>query len=155
MSIYNKILFPVDLTEGSSTVALHVKEMADKFDAEIYMIYVAHVTQYYNGLYMETTFVGDFETEVKKTGKKRLEEFRSENFKDRLVKVKVITGNPGEEILRYAQSEGIDLIIMGHSRKGIKRLIMGSVAGHVGKSSPVPVMIVSPHKSLGENHERS
>jgi nucleotide-binding universal stress UspA family protein len=33
---------------------------------------------------------------------------------------------------------------MGHSRKGIKRMITGSVAGHVVKGSPVPVLIVNP-----------
>jgi len=46
-------------------------------------------------------------------------------------------------------SEGIDLIIMGHSRKGIKRLMTGSVAAHVVKKSLVPVLIVNPHGKGG------
>jgi len=145
MSFYNKILFPIDLTEVSPKIVPHVKEMADQFGAEIHMIYVAHVTQYYDGLYISPSYVGDFETEVVNAARKRLEEFTVENFKDLSVTTKVITGYPGGEILKYVKSEEIDLIIMGHSRKGIKRVIMGSIAGHVVKSSPVPVMIVNPH----------
>ena len=74
----------------------------------------------------------------------RLQEFALENFKDRSINLKVLTGYPGGEIMHYVKSEGIDLIIMGHSRKGIKRVIMGSVAGHIVKSSTVPVMIINP-----------
>ena len=145
MSFYNKILFPVDLTDASSKIAPHVKGMADQFGAEIHMIYVAHVTQYYDGLYISPYYIGDFETEVVKAARSQLEKFQVEYFKGVSVKTKIITGYPGEEILNYVTSEGIDLIIMGHSREGIKRLILGSVAGNVVKWSPVPVMIVNPH----------
>ena len=149
MSFYNKILFPVDLSEDTSKIALHVKEVADKFDAEIHIIYVAHVTQYYNGLYLEATYVGDFETEVVKAAEQRLKNFVNEDFKDRSINAKVLIGYPGGEILRYVKTEGTDLIIMGHSSKGIKRALMGSVAGHVAKSSPVPVMVINP-----QNHHK-
>ena len=144
MSLYNKILFPVDLTEASSEVALHVKEVADRFDAEIHIIYVAHVTLYYDGLYLAPDYIDDFESGVIKAARERLNEFVAEHFKDRLVNATVLTGYPGGEILNYVESQAIDLIIMGHSRKGIKRVIMGSVAGQVVKSSPIPVMIVNP-----------
>ena len=66
MAFYNKILFPVDLNEASLKIAPHVKEMADRFGAEIHVIYVAHVTQYYDGLYISPYNVGDFEKEVVK-----------------------------------------------------------------------------------------
>ena len=145
MQSYKKILFPVDLSEASPKIAPHVNEVADKFGADIYIIYVAHVSDYYHGIYLPSTYMVNFEAEVIKGAKRQLQEFQTVHFKDRSVKAKVISGNPGEVILNYAQSEGIDLIIMGHSRKGIKRMMMGSVAGHVVKGSLIPVLIVNPH----------
>ena len=41
-------------------------------------------------------------------------------------------------------SEGIDLIIMGHSSTSIERAVFGSIAGYVVKYSHVPVLIISP-----------
>ena len=40
----------------------------------------------------------------------------------------------------------IDLIVMGtHARKGIERLVLGSVAEKILRRSPVPVLTISPH----------
>ena len=145
---YNKILFPVDFSEASPKIALHVKEVADKFGAEVHILYVAHVSDYYHGIYLPSPYMVHFEAEVIKKAKIQLQEFQTANFKDRSVEANVISGYPGETIINYAQSKGIDLIIMGHSRKGIKRLMMmGSVAGHVVKRSPVPVLIVNPQET--------
>ena len=146
MLFYKKILFPVDLSEASPKIALHVNAVADKFGAEVYIIYVAHASEYSHGINVPSPYMVDFEGEVIKAAKKRLQEFQTANFKDRPVKVNVVSGGyPGESILNYVQSEGIDLIIMGHSRIGIERLMMGSVAGHVVKRSLIPVLIVNPH----------
>ena len=41
----------------------------------------------------------------------------------------------------------VDLVIMGtHGRKGMDKIIFGSVAERVVKTSPVPVMVVNPYK---------
>jgi len=151
MNRYKKILFPIDLTEGSEEIAKHVKAIADKFGAEIHIIFIAHVRHYYDGLYIGASYVGDFEHEVVKAAERQFQDFTNENFHDYSAITKVITGYPGDEILCYAKSEKIDLIIMGHSRKGIKRLILGSVAGHVVKRSQAPVMIVNPYDVEEEN----
>jgi nucleotide-binding universal stress UspA family protein len=61
----------------------------------------------------------------------------------------VVLGDAAEEILNYAKTEGIDLIIMGtHGRKGIERIIFGSVAERVVKKSPIPVLTVNPYGKL-------
>jgi nucleotide-binding universal stress UspA family protein len=145
MLFYKKILFPVDLSEASPRIATHVNEIADKFGAEVHIIYVAHVSDYYHGIYLPSPYMVNFEREVIKAAKKQLQEFQTANFKDRPVKANVLSGDPDEAILYYVQAKGIDLIVMGHSRKGIKRLMMGSVAAHVVKKSLIPVLIVNPH----------
>ena len=145
MRSYKKILFPVDLSEASPKIVPHVNEVADKFGADVYIIYVAHVSDYYHGIYLPSPYMVNFEGEVIKAAKKQLQEFKTANFKGRSVTANVVSGSPGEAILNYVQSEGIDLIIMGHSRIGIKALMIGSVAGHVLKRSLIPVLIVNPH----------
>jgi len=54
----------------------------------------------------------------------------------------LVTGNPAEEIVYYAESENIDLILMAtHGRSGIKRWALGSVADKVLRASKVPVWL--------------
>jgi nucleotide-binding universal stress UspA family protein len=150
MPSYKKIVFPTDLSQVSLKIVPHVKEIADRFDAEVHVIYVAHVRAYYTGIGISSVRIADFEVEVIRGAEKQLQEFVAANLKDRTVTTKVLVGHPGEMILTYVQAEGIDLIVMGHSRKGIKRMIMGSVAGHVVKEAPVPVLIVNPDTTAAD-----
>jgi nucleotide-binding universal stress UspA family protein len=54
---------------------------------------------------------------------------------------RLITGDPSTAVARLAESEGVDLIIMGtHGRTGISRLLMGSVAEAVVRRAPCPVL---------------
>jgi nucleotide-binding universal stress UspA family protein len=60
--------------------------------------------------------------------------------------MKVVFGDPAEEIIKYVEFEGIDLIIIGtHGKKGLEKVLFGSVANRVIKMSPVPVLSVNPH----------
>ena len=59
------------------------------------------------------------------------------------VETAVFEGSPSRKIVRYAEREGCDLIVMGtHGRGGIDRLLLGSVAERVVRSSEVPVLTV-------------
>lgn len=52
-------------------------------------------------------------------------------------------GSPARVINDYVQEHGIDQIIMGsHGRRGVKRLLFGSVAEQVVRRAPVPVTVV-------------
>jgi nucleotide-binding universal stress UspA family protein len=58
------------------------------------------------------------------------------------VKTVVKAGHPAEEILRAAEEEGAEMIVMGCSGKSwMRRLITGCVSREVEKGSRVPVMI--------------
>ncbi len=59
------------------------------------------------------------------------------------VRGELATGKPADEILRYADKNGIDLILMAtHGRSGINRWAMGSVAYKVLRAAKVPVWLV-------------
>jgi nucleotide-binding universal stress UspA family protein len=66
-------------------------------------------------------------------------EFRHE---DVTVKKVVRDGPPGEEILKVAHEEDVDLIITGHSCKNFfSRLIKGSVSREIRKNGLVPFLV--------------
>jgi len=61
---------------------------------------------------------------------------------DRIVTT-VLDGHPAEELDTYAGTNDIDLIVIGsHGRKGLDRLLIGSVADKVVRGAKVPVLIV-------------
>ncbi|NLL89995.1 MAG: universal stress protein [Dehalococcoidales bacterium] len=60
-------------------------------------------------------------------------------------RTEIMAGNPAEEILKYSQSNNVDLIIMStRGRSGISRWVFGSVAEKVIRNSTVPVLIKPP-----------
>ena len=59
------------------------------------------------------------------------------------VKASVERGDPSEAIADKANSEGADLIVIpSHSRKGIPRLFLGSVADRVLRAASCPVLVL-------------
>jgi universal stress protein A len=55
----------------------------------------------------------------------------------------LVEGEPAGEILRLAKTSNSDLIVMGtHGRRGLTRLLMGSVAEEVVRKSTCPVLTV-------------
>ena len=56
---------------------------------------------------------------------------------------RLLTGDPAEAIITLAKEEKVDMIVMGtHGRRGLSRLLMGSVAEHVVRVAPCPVLTV-------------
>ena len=59
------------------------------------------------------------------------------------VRAYVRFGEPGEEIVNFVEANGIELVAMTtHWRRGLNRLIFGSVAQYVAQRLPIPVLMV-------------
>lgn len=55
----------------------------------------------------------------------------------------MLSGNPAEEIIKYAEANNVDLIIMGHiGRTAATGFLMGSVSQRVSAHSKRSVMII-------------
>ena len=55
----------------------------------------------------------------------------------------VLEGDPAAEVLKLAEAGHADVIVMGtHGTTGLLRLLMGSVAEHVMRKAPCPVLTV-------------
>jgi len=60
-----------------------------------------------------------------------------------LLKLHCVIGDPGTEIVEFADSIRANMIVMpSHGRKGIGRLLLGSVSERVMRLSNCPVMIL-------------
>jgi len=148
MKEFKKILFPVDLSESSEKILPYVQAVAKKFEAKIHVLFAARVFEHFSSIYVPVPSINKFEKEIIDGAEKKLYEFIDEYFKEYPgTKTVVVAGDASEEIINYVESQGIDLIIMGtHGRKGLDKVMFGSVAERVVKTSPVPVLVVNPYK---------
>jgi universal stress protein A len=64
------------------------------------------------------------------------------------VKSTVLDGPPAATIAEFARKISADLIVIGsHGRKGLSRLMLGSVAEEVMRDAPCPVLVVHDSSS--------
>ena len=142
MSLYDRILVPTDgSAEGRRAVA-HALDLASVHDADVHALYVVD-TASYAGMPMETSWegVGELLRDDATKAVAEVESLAAETDLD--VETAVAEGSPSKEIIRYAEDNGCDLIVMGtHGRGGIDRLLLGSVAEKVVRGSSVPVLTV-------------
>ncbi len=63
----------------------------------------------------------------------------------------VLVGKPAEEIVRYAEAQKADLIIMAsRGKSGISRWDTGNIASKVVKTAKVPVLLIKPGPDFKE-----
>lgn len=138
--MYDRILVPTDGSAGTRRAIEHAAGLAAAHDAEIHGLYVVN-TASYASFSMETTWEGIDEM-LQEEGEQAVAEVADIAEKHGVaVDTSIREGSPSREITRYAEREQCDLIAMGtHGRGGIDRLLLGSVAERVVRSSTVPVL---------------
>ena len=135
-----KILFPTDFSECAESAFSHAAYLADRHNAELHVLHVTEGS--------DTTLAG------------RLGELRitPDEIAEQLHLPTAANGSAGADepvplvdveehgeraapiILHYAETHGIDLIVMGtHGRRGIRRFTLGSVAEEVLRLALCPV----------------
>lgn len=150
MKEIKKILCAVDLAEYSAQVAEYAALLAKACHASVLAIYTAPSLSQYVGFHVPPTTIENFVGEIVTGAEQGMADFVEENFKGVEAEGCVVVGYAAEEILKTAVKENCDLIVMGtHGRKGIDRILFGSVAEKVVKRSSVPVLTIRPHAVLG------
>ena len=140
-----KIVCALDLSEHSKTVADYASSLAKATGASIVAVYAAPTLTQYTGFHVPPNTIDSFVGEIVTGAEKAMQQFVAENFEGVEAKAEVVVGYAAEEIISIAEKEGADMIIMGtHGRKGIDRILFGSVAEKVVKNSPVPVLTIRP-----------
>ena len=140
-----KIICALDLSEHSKTVAEYACMLAKAMNASIVAVYAAPTLTQYTGFHVPPNTIDSFVGEIVSGAEKAMAQFVSENFEGVETKAEVVVGYAAEEILEIAAKEEADLLVMGtHGRKGIDRILFGSVAERVVKNSHLPVLTIRP-----------
>lgn len=141
---FKKILVPVDFSENSQKILGSACDIAEKFGAKLSVVFVVQSFDDYSGFFVPHMPVAQFEEEMVQGAEKKMETFLGGCAG---VESKVLVGDVGEEVVRYAKDAGIDMIIMGtHGYKGLEKVMFGSVAEKVVKTASCPVLTINPYK---------
>jgi universal stress protein A len=142
--IPRKILYVTDFSENSEPAFQLSREYARIFGARLEILHVIHVSSAWDQELAETSYYDEALKVVEEKAGKALRVLR-----DRCpraipeVKCYSLKGVPTQEIVRFAQENSVDLIVMGtHGRTGLSHLILGSVAENVVRTASCPVLIV-------------
>ena len=145
MKDIKKILCAVDLSDHSKSVAEYATLLAKALHASVVVVYTAPSLSQYVGFHVPPNTIENFVGEIVTGAEKSMDAFVAENFPDVEAKGQVLIGYAAEEILNRAKEENVDIIVMGtHGRKGIDRILFGSVAEKVVKNATMPVLTVRP-----------
>lgn len=133
-----KILVPVDFSSGSEAALDLATSLARDSGAKLLIAYVQLTPLPVGG--------GEF---IYTVPEPPTDELRARLLKvlpkDAKIPVEhcLLTGDPADSIVKLAEDEKVDLIVMGtHGRRGLTRILMGSVAELVVRWAKCPVVTV-------------
>ncbi len=141
-----KILVPIDFSAQSRAALGYATAFAKDCDAELLIVHVMHPdTIRLEGVDPVAAVEGLDST---------LHQVKPPDPKIRC-SYRLLEGLPAEAILDVAQSEAVEMIVMGtHGRSGLMRLVMGSVAEEVVRKAECPVLTLRQPVATAEATEQ-
>lgn len=145
MLTIQRILFPTDFSEGAKQAFPQAAFLADWHDAELHIL---NVTSQHRPDYSETRrrFPVPHDTLADWLGQP-VEAGAEAAWPDlealSIVQEQIEARVPAASIVDYAEDEDIDLVVMStHGRRGLDRVLLGSVTEEVVRTVPCPVLTV-------------
>jgi nucleotide-binding universal stress UspA family protein len=145
MGAFKDILVPTDFGAAARRAADVACEMADKFGSSLTLLHVwtVPVPSYAESVRMPLEQIEGAAIEALRIEAERL---RKQHPSTRTL---LMPGVASQAILEQIDEHKFDLVVIGtHGRHGVKRLLLGSVAEKVVRTSPVPVLSV--HAAQGQ-----
>ncbi|WP_019553566.1 universal stress protein [Propionispira raffinosivorans] len=139
MDKIRRILVPVDGSESSDRAISQAITLAEVCEAKIAFLYVANINQ----LAINACLSDAILEAVTKAGNVILDKALADVPESITAEGFAETGSPAVVILDFANSEGIDMIVMGSRGLGIvKGVLLGSVSQYIVEQSKCPVLVV-------------
>ena len=137
-----KVLCPTDFSDPSYKALETARQLADRFSAELVLIHVVGPFPPPGSPHIFD--IHKYSLELTDSATKSLEELVKERFSEgAALRYTVLKGNPPDEIVRMAQEEGIDVIVIAtHGSSEWPDLLFGSVTDKVVRMAPCPVLTV-------------
>jgi universal stress protein A len=140
----SRILVPVDFSPHSDLALRYAAPFARRLEAAVELLHV--VDDRMGNPVWTSEFpifdLSDFLKNLIAEAEAQLERYRGMAELARVrTAITVRTGQPAKTIIEHARTGGVALIVMGtHGRSGLAHLFMGSVAEHVVRHAPCPVV---------------
>ncbi len=147
------ILWPTDLSKNSLKAARHVVSLAEKYQARVIMLYVGtDLTTMlpYGGKYPSEEHLKHFQEWELSQARHEMETVCGKDMKAcPMLEIKLVQGDPAEEILKVADAEKADMIVITTHGRGFGELDaktpdFGSTVGKVIRGAKVPIHLVNP-----------
>jgi nucleotide-binding universal stress UspA family protein len=148
--VYKKILVPLDGSELSKSILEHVVAIVNGCEApQVVLLRVRDPLDQQTRDKLSADVANMLDDAYQEEAEDYLEKISVIlKAKDVTTEKVVISGKPAEEIIRYAQTTGVDLIIMStHGRSGVSRWVLGSVADKIIRHSDIPILLNHPSES--------
>ena len=150
MKAVTHILVPVDFEQPSLDALEMATDLALQFGAELTVMHAWELpyTAYSYAVGPYSTF--DLWQPMQDAATERLDATMA-RVRQRVPNARSLleNGPTATEVQRAIVETGADLVVIGtHGRKGVSRLMLGSVAEKIVRSSPVPVLVA---RTAGEN----
>jgi nucleotide-binding universal stress UspA family protein len=141
---YDRILVPTDFSEVSCKSVNWAVRYANFLHADLHLLHVVDLSAYSDLITMYSLT----ESEIPKSCELNVDLSLNNMLQDQdLVGKKIVKslfGDPVEEIISYAENENCGFIVMGtHGRKGLERVLLGSITAGVISRSKIPVITMS------------
>jgi nucleotide-binding universal stress UspA family protein len=141
-----RILLATDFSAYSATATQYACELVTKFSAELHLLHALEVHLSPTPGFAMGLTLPQYLHESRAAAEQALASVLDPQWAaDHKVVHAVVEGSPKVEIVRYARSQDIDLIVLAtHGRTGLTHVLMGSVAESVVRTAPCPVLTVRP-----------
>jgi nucleotide-binding universal stress UspA family protein len=142
MSLPRNILVPIDLDDAAAHVLDYAVALAAKLDAKLHVLHI--VPWPLLGAEVPVAMTETAMAEMMGRERKNFDELVAAHTAELPVGSAMLkTGDARTAILAVAEELRADLIVMGtHGRRGVSRLVLGSVAESVARTAPCPVLLV-------------
>ncbi len=144
---YHKILVPLDSSDWAERALPHATQAARLHNAEVILLTAIKPSMHNYSDQMALAGVTEISDQIKPGAESYLKGLRYQLRKEGVMARCVIVegDDPARAICTVARQEAVDLVVMStHGRKGLARLLYGSVAYQIMRKLRVPVMLVRP-----------
>jgi nucleotide-binding universal stress UspA family protein len=146
---HRHVLCPVDFSDGSKHAVELAAALAARDGVKVTLVHVLQLPTVHTPELSLPSYLEDIEGAVARN----LDEWAGiVRAKAKVpVETRTLYGSPGAEILTALDADpSVDLVVVGsHRRRGLERLLLGSVAEQVVRHAPCPVL-VARKRAAGE-----
>jgi nucleotide-binding universal stress UspA family protein len=143
MSDYETILVTTDFSEPALAAVREASSLAARLESRLILAYVVEDRLPPVILAITAQTPEAILEQHRRQARLHLDRYVHEHFEGRQVETRVLEGVPHEAIVRFAEEDKVDLIVMGtHGHGFVGHVLAGSTTERVIHRAPCPVLVV-------------